>query len=163
MTKAKSIFKKSIMYLLVFCMTVCSMILIMPENTFNASAQTYTLTSFPSSFTAGNTYNITLGADVTRDSKLPTIPANCTVNLNFNNHKVLFKHLHDSPTDSFDICTENYTSHNETYMGFITNNGTLNMTGSGTFKLLAEKLNLIVEVVPALPRLAYDNLRFERR
>lgn len=141
MTKAKSIFKKSIMYLLVFCMTVCSMILIMPANTFNASAQTYTLTSFPSSFTAGNTYNITLGADVTRDSKLPTIPANCTVNLNFNNHKVLFKHLHDGPTDSFDICTENYTSHNNTYMGFITNNGTLNMTGSGTFKLLAADYN----------------------
>ena len=33
----------------------------------------------------------------------------------------------------------------------------------GAFKLLAEKLNLIIEVVPAPPRLAYDNLRFERR
>lgn len=138
MTKTKSIFKKSIMYLLVFCMTVCSMILIMPNDAFKATAQTYTLTSFPSSFTAGNTYNITLGADVSVSSKLPTIPANCTVNLNMNNHKVLFKHVQ---SNSLDICTENYTSHNETYMGFITNNGTLNMTGTGTFKLLAVDYN----------------------
>lgn len=138
MTKAKSILKKSIMYLLVFCMTVCSMILIMPENTFNASAQEYNLTAFPSSFVAGNTYNITLGADVNASAKLPTIPSNCTVNLNMNGHNVKFVHIHSG---SIDICTENYTSHNNTYYGFITNNGTLNMTGTGTFKLLAADYN----------------------
>lgn len=133
MTKTKSIFKKSIMYLLVFCMTVCSMILIMPNDAFKATAQTYTLTSFPSSFTAGNTYNITLGADVSGESKIPTIPANCTVNLNLNGHRVVFKHANKN----LDIPTSSYTNHNTAYWGFITNNGILNITGSGTIKMLA--------------------------
>ena len=137
MTKAKSIFKKSIMYLLVFCMTVCSMILIMPANTFNASAQTYTLTSFPSSFTAGDTYNITLGADVQSSSKLPVIPANCTVNLNLNGHKVVFVYADGRGDNKVGVGTTDYLNHNLNYWGYLTNNGNLNLTGSGTVKLLA--------------------------
>lgn len=137
MTKTKSIFKKSIMYLLVFCMTVCSMILIMPNDAFKATAQTYTLTSFPSSFTAGNTYNITLGADVQSSSKLPAIPANCTVNLNLNGHKVVFVYADGRGDNKLGVATQDYRNHNLNYWGYLTNNGTLNLTGSGTVKLLA--------------------------
>ncbi len=80
---------------------------------------------------SGDTVNITLTGDVTGATSLTTIPSGVTVNLNMNGHTIAY----DDVAESGYVYSTSYTSgsyHDGTYWGLIRNNGTLNITGSGT-------------------------------
>lgn len=85
------------------------------------------LNSLFSSTTSG-TLDITLSNDISLTGKLNPINSGVTVNLNMNGKTIQW---YDTGSGSNDIMSTSYSFAN-TYWGMITNNGTLNISGSGT-------------------------------
>lgn len=141
MTRTKrTAFSRVIVTALVMCLALGGLFLldgILPK----AGAATYNVnvssasswSSALSGKSAGDIVNITLTGDITGSTSLTPIPSGLTVNLNMNGHTIAY----DVETTSEPIYATSYTSGtyaNGTYWGLIRNNGTLNITGTGTIR-----------------------------
>ena len=139
-TKKASTVYRAVIAALVLCLALgCVYMLdgVMPK----AGAAVYTSnvasagnwSSALSGKSSGDVVNITLTGDVTGSTALATIPSGVTVNLNMNGHTIAY----DKETTSESIYASSYTSGtyaSATYWGLIKNNGTLNITGTGTIR-----------------------------
>lgn len=80
---------------------------------------------------SGDVVNITLTGNVTGSTSLAAIPTGVTVNLNMNGHTIAY----DDVAENGAVYATSYTSGtfaSGTYWGLIRNNGTLNVTGTGS-------------------------------
>ena len=87
---------------------------------------------------SGETWNIDLKSDIkltaTTGGKLAAVPAGVTVNLNMNTHNITWTYSANNGSHDTNIIGNNYnggTYKNGEYWGLITNNGTLNINGTG--------------------------------
>lgn len=97
--------------------------------------------SFVGGATSGSTVNVTLGADLkstdTGSLGLKPVPSGVTVNLYMNGKTIQWYNV---ATGNKDIISTSYPFAN-TYWGMITNNGTLNITGTGTISQYQVRYN----------------------
>lgn len=135
---AKKRLTQVIIAFVVVCMTLTGSFLLLEDSIDNASAATsnHTVSSAADWNTAvsgkssGDVVNITVGADFSAGSKLTAIPAGVTVNLNMNGKSIYL---------DFEGTGDAYMNYaypaKSDYFGLITNNGTLNITGTGTIRM----------------------------
>ncbi len=77
---------------------------------------------------AGTSYVITLGSDINLSNKLNAIPAGVTVELKMNDKTIQWYNV---ANDTNAIMSKSYPA-SDNFWGILENNGTLNITGSGT-------------------------------
>lgn len=143
--KAKKRLTQFIVAFVVICMSVTGSFLLLKDSFDKANAETYTVnvasagdwTNAVSGKRSGDIVNITLTGDVSVGALLQAIPAGVTVNLSMNNKTIAWDTV---ATGTASIMDENYSDGIRTdFWGLITNNGTLNITGTGTIRM--QKVN----------------------
>lgn len=142
---AKKRLTQVIVAFMVICMTVTGSFLLLEDTIREVSAETYNwdvanATDWNSRFgsmSSGNTYIITLTGDITTSAVLTGVPAGANVTLNMNNKNITWASVE---TGNDNIITKNYPFAN-TYWGLITNNGTLDIQGTGTIKMQQVRYN----------------------
>lgn len=123
----------------ILCMTVTGVAFLLKDGIKSASARTVSIKSesdwnlFADSYNSGDIINATLTDNIVASAKLRAIKPGVTVNLNMNGKSITWD---VTKTDSR-ITADSYASGSYaegTYWGLITNNGTLNITGTGTIR-----------------------------
>ncbi|MCD7774215.1 MAG: YDG domain-containing protein [Clostridiales bacterium] len=141
-TKSKKRIVQVIIACLCLCLTAGTGAYVLNNFITEASATTYDRevksvsdwTSALSGVSSGDTVNITLTGSFTPTAKLTEIPSGVTVNLNMAGYSIYWDVLGSDA--SFIASSYSDTSYtNGTYYGLITNNGTLNITGTGTIRI----------------------------
>lgn len=137
---AKKRLTQVIIAFVIICMAVTGSAFLLKDGIKNASAAERSQdinsqdgwNNFVGSLGNGDVGNIRLTGNITVSSKLRAIPAGATVNLNMNGRNITWDVEQRSR-----IFADSYTSGtyaDGTYWGMITNNGTLNVTGTGTVR-----------------------------
>lgn len=85
----------------------------------------------------GGTWVVTLGSDITASSKLSAVPAGAKVTLNMNNKTISWV---STGTGNADIMSTSYPF-SDNYWGLLSNNGTLDIQGTGTIKIQQVRYN----------------------
>ena len=137
---AKKRLTQVIIAFVIICMAVTGSAFLLKDGIKNASAAERSQdinsqdgwNNFVGSLGNGDVGNIRLTGNITVSSKLRAIPAGATVHLNMNGRNITWDVEQRSR-----IFADSYTSGtyaDGTYWGMITNNGTLNVTGTGTVR-----------------------------
>ena len=147
MNLSKNLKKRAVQLLvavLIVAMTATGSVFLMQDLIKPASAATaVTINSVAewnskvAAMTSGNTYDVTLNANLICSSKLEPIDSGVTVNLNMNN-KTIEWIIAKKDQGGNQIMGESYESGsyaNGTYWGLITNEGDLNISGTGKINL----------------------------
>ncbi len=139
--KAKKRLTQALIAFVVICMSVTGSFMLLNDTIEEATAAT-TSVSVNSADTwrnalsgkgNGDIVNITLTGDIKASALLQAIPTGVTVNLNMSNKSIYWDTV---ATGTKDIMDENYADGiRSDFWGLITNNGTLNITGTGTIRM----------------------------
>ncbi len=138
--KAKKRLTQFIIAFVVICMSVTGSFLLLEDSIDQASAATTsadvaTVGQWSNALSgkgSGDVVNITLTGDINASSLLQAIPTGVTVNLNMNGKSIYWDTV---ATGTASIMDENYGDGIRTdFWGLITNNGILNITGTGTIR-----------------------------
>ncbi len=146
--KAKKRLTQIIVSFIVICMTLTGSFLLLEDSVDTVMAADRTVSTkgqwdnvMAEAAAAGGTWNVTLGGDIALSGvtggKLAAVPANATVNLNMANHSIYWDYMQNGGNWNGNLMATSYTSGTYAsgeYWGFITNNGTLNITGTGTIR-----------------------------
>lgn len=146
--KAKKRLTQAIVSFIVICMTLTGSFLLLEDSVDTVHAETVGVSTkgqwdnYMSEIASkGGNWTIRLDGDITLNSttggKLAAIPANANVTLNMNGHNIIWDYLQQSGNWNSDLMATSYTSGtyaNGEYWGFITNNGTLTISGTGTIR-----------------------------
>lgn len=145
--KAKKRITQLIIAVVVVALTATGSALLLNDFVQEAKAADHTVSSvtewnsYVGGATIGSTVNITLGADIkstgTSALGLSAIPSGVTVNLYMNGKTIQWYNVAEGDKA---IITTGYPFAN-TYWGMITNNGTLNITGTGTISQYQVRYN----------------------
>lgn len=139
--KAKKRLTQFIVAFIVICMSVTGSFLLLKDTVEEATAATVNVdVNSPDTWKNavngrgnGDIVNIKLTGDVNASALLQAIPAGVTVNLNMNTKSIYWDTV---ATGTKDIMDENYADGiRSDFWGLITNNGTLNITGTGTIRM----------------------------
>ncbi|MBQ8209779.1 MAG: hypothetical protein IJZ35_04280 [Clostridia bacterium] len=129
--KAKKRITQLLIAIVVVALTATGSVFLLNDFVQEAKAADYTVNSaaeWNSAVTSGNSVvNITLGSDIALSSTLSAIPSGVTVNLYMNGKTIQWYNVASGDKA---IITLSYPFA-DTYWGMITNNGTLNITGTG--------------------------------
>lgn len=144
---AKKRLTQVIVAFVIICMAFTGSFLLLDDAISQASAEDRTVSTqgqwnnVMAEAKNGGTWNITLGGNIaitsTTGGKLDAVPAGATVNLNMNNYSITWDYAQTGGDWNGDLMATSYTSGtyaSGTYWGFITNNGTLNIQGTGTIR-----------------------------
>lgn len=143
--KAKKRLTQVLIAFVVICMSVTGSFMLLNDTIEEATAATSsadvnsadTWRSALSGKGSGDIVNIRLTGDVSVSALLQAIPTGVTVNLNMNNKSIYWDTV---ATGTADIMDTNYSDGiRSDFWGLITNNGTLNITGTGTIRM--QKVN----------------------
>lgn len=136
--KSKKRITQLLIAVLVVALTATGCVFLLGDFVQEAKAADYTVNSvtdwnnYVGGASSGSTVNITLGSSLTSTGTsslgLSAVPSGVTVNLNMNGKTIQWYNV---ATGNNAIITTSYPFAN-TYWGMITNNGTLNITGTGT-------------------------------
>ncbi len=141
--KSKKMLVRIVIACLCVCLTITCGAYILNNFISEASAATTDVSvstasgwnSAMSSASSGDTVNVTLTADITTTAKLTAVPSGVTVNLYMDVYSITWDNVGSDAsfmgTDG--ISSSSYTS--GTYLGLITNNGDLTVTGTGTIRV----------------------------
>ncbi len=129
--KAKKRITQLLIAIVVVALTATGSALLLNDFVQEAKAADYTVnnpTDWSNAVTSGGTVNITIGQSFNVTGRLTAIPAGTTVNLYMNGKTIQW---YNASSGNTGIMSTSYPL-SENYWGIITNNGTLNITGSGT-------------------------------
>ncbi len=139
--KAKKRLTQFIVAFVVICMAVTGSFLLLDDSIEQATAATVnvdvnsadTWKSAVNGRGSGDIVNIKLTGDVSASALLQAIPSGVTVNLNMNGKGIYWD---TQATGTADIMDTSYSDGiRSDFWGLITNNGTLNITGTGTIRM----------------------------
>ena len=146
--KAKKRLTQVIVSFIVICMTLTGSFLLLEDSVDTVHAETVGVSTkgqwdsqMSEIASKGGNWTIRLDGDITLNSttggKLAAIPANANVTLNMNGHNIIWDYMQNGGNWNSDLMATSYTSGtyaNGEYWGFITNNGTLTISGTGTIR-----------------------------
>ena len=145
--KAKKRLTQFIVAFIVICMSVTGSFLLLEDTVEEATAATVNVdVNSPDTWRNavngrgnGDIVNIKLTGDVSVGALLQAIPAGVTVNLNMNTKSIYWDTVAKGTADIMDT---NYSDGiRSDFWGLITNNGTLNITGTGTIRMMKVNYN----------------------
>ena len=139
--KTKQRLTQFIVAFVVICMTLTGSFLLLEDTIDSATAATYNESVASAANwhaaingkSSGDVVNITVTASFDAGSALTTIPAGVTVNLNMNGQQI-YRDYEYSGGGSDPFMQYSYPA-KDGYFGIIHNNGTLNITGTGTIRM----------------------------
>ena len=144
---AKKRLTQVIVAFVIICMAFTGSFLLLDDAISQASAVDRTVSTQGQWNTAmsesksGETWNITLGGNISITSvtggKLDPVKSGVTVNLNMNNYSITWDYMQNGGDWNSNLMATSYTSGtyaNGEYWGLLTNNGTLNIQGTGTIR-----------------------------
>ncbi|MBR5234090.1 MAG: hypothetical protein IKW03_07755 [Clostridia bacterium] len=143
--KTKKRLTQFIIAFVVICMSITGSFMLLEDTIEEATAATVsvdvnsadTWRSAVNGRGSGDIVNIRLTGDVSASALLQAIPTGVTVNLNMNGKGIYWDTI---ATGTASIMDENYADGiRSDFWGLITNNGTLNITGTGTIRM--QKVN----------------------
>lgn len=144
--KAKKRLTQVIVAFVIICMTFTGSFLLLEDSIDTVLAADRTVSTksqwdnVMAEAASGGTWNVTLGGDIamtgTSGYKLNPVPAGATVNLNMNNHSITWDYTQNGGGWNTDMMSKSYggSYSGGTHWGLITNNGTLNISGTGTLR-----------------------------
>ncbi|MBR3868498.1 MAG: hypothetical protein IKM66_04215 [Clostridia bacterium] len=145
--KAKKRLTQVIVAFVIICMTFTGSFLLLEDSigtVLAADRDVSTKAQWDNVMTeaaSGGTWNIRLTGNLTMNGtsgyKLNPVPAGATVNLNMNNFSITWDYMQNGGGWNNDMMARSYSNSsysNGTHWGLITNNGTLNISGTGTIR-----------------------------
>ena len=163
--KAKKRLTQVLVAFVIICMSVTGSFLLLEDSISSVQAENREVSTkgqwdsvMEEAAKQGGTWNITLTGDIKQSSvgylgdgcdiatvtvsgtkgfKLAAVPAGVTVNLDMNNHNIIWEAVQQSGDWHGDLMATSYTSGTYAdgeYWGLITNNGTLNIRGTGAIR-----------------------------
>lgn len=144
--KAKKRLTQVIVAFVIICMTLTGSFLLLEDSidsVYAADRDVSTKAQWDNVMAeaaSGGTWNIKLTGNIamtgTSGYKLAAVPAGATVNLNMNNFSITWDYMQNGGGWNTDMMSKSYggSYSSGTHWGLITNNGTLNISGTGTIR-----------------------------
>ena len=144
---AKKRLTQVIVAFVIICMTLTGSFLLLEDTISTAYARDEFVSTqgewnnFMSQAKSGETWNLTLDSNIAltgvTGGKFAAVPAGVTVNLNMNNFSITWDYMQNGGDWNGNLMATSYTSGTYAsgeYWGLLTNNGTLNIQGTGTIR-----------------------------
>ncbi len=146
--KTKKRLTQILVAFVIICMTFTGSFLLLEDSISDVQAVDRTVstkgqwdTAMSEAASQGGTWNITLGGNIALTSetggKLAAVPSGVTVNLNLAGNSITWDYMQNGGDWNGNLMATSYTSGTYAsgeYWGLLTNNGTLNIRGTGTIR-----------------------------